>query len=116
MMNKSGDRVRLQNAKTKEWGLTGKILEQRLADDGRIVSYSIKTNSGYDTTRYRRLLRPLVEKQIEQPLTSTSNDTVIPNILENEVRVEPAQTELSQAEQHRVWPRGVTRAPVKLNL
>ena len=43
MMYKPGDRVRLQNSKSKEWDVLGTILNQRLADDGRIVSYKIKT-------------------------------------------------------------------------
>ena len=59
------------------------ILEQRLVDDGRIVSYSIKTDLGYDTIRHHRFLWPLGEKQVEEPLTSAPNDKIIPSILEH---------------------------------
>ena len=51
MMYKLGDRVRLQTSKSKVWELLGTILNQRLADDSRIVSYSIKTDLGFDTIR-----------------------------------------------------------------
>ena len=91
-MYKSGDRVRLQNSKSKEWELLGTILDRRLADDCRIVSYLIKTDLGYDTTPHRRFLRPLVEKYAGQHLTSPLNNTAIPSILEgHEVRAEPGE-------------------------
>ena len=68
-------------------------------ETGRIVSYSIKTDLGYDTTCHRRFLRPLVEKYVGQPLTSALNNTAIPSILEgHEVRAEPAEQMLTQRE------------------
>ena len=92
-------------------------MNQRLVDDGRILSYEIKTDLGYDTTRHRRFLRPLMEKYVGQPLTSASNDAVIPSILEHEVRAEPGEQVLTQTEKlPRVRHRRLTRAPVKLNL
>ena len=36
-----GDRVRLQNIRTKDFILTGTVESQRVADDGQIVSYNI---------------------------------------------------------------------------
>ena len=111
MLYTSGDRVKLQNAKSKEWGLTGTILEPRVTDDGRIVSYSIRTDSGYDALHHRRFLRPLITKQVEQP-----EDTAIPDKLESEERAQPGQTELTQAGPPRVRPKLTTRRPVKLYL
>ena len=55
-----GDRVRLQNIRTKDFNLKGTVESQRVADDGKIVSYNIQTDKGYPTTRHRRFLRPLV--------------------------------------------------------
>ena len=50
----------LQNIKTKDFLLTGTVESQRVADDGKILSYNILTDKGYSTTRHRRFLRPLV--------------------------------------------------------
>ena len=61
-----GDRVRLQNIRTNDFNLTGTVESQRLADDGKIVSYNIQTDKGYATTRHKRLLRPHVT---DDPIT-----------------------------------------------
>ena len=50
----------LQNVKTKDFLLTGTVESQRVADDGKILSYNILTDKGYSTTRHRRFLRPLI--------------------------------------------------------
>ena len=55
-----GDRVRLQNIKTKDFTLTDTVESQRVVDEGQIVSYNIQTDAGYPTTRHCRFLRPLV--------------------------------------------------------
>ena len=55
-----GDRVRLQNIKTKDFLLTGTVVGQRESDDQKILSYNIQTDCGYETTRHRRFLRPLL--------------------------------------------------------
>ena len=46
----------VQDVKSKKWDKNGKILDVRVAYDGRIVSYDINVD-GYDTIRHRRYLR-----------------------------------------------------------
>ena len=55
-----GDRVRLQNIRTKDFNITGTVESQRVTIDDQIVSYNIQMDKGYPTTRHRRFLRPLV--------------------------------------------------------
>ena len=43
-----GDRVRLQNIKMKDFLLTGTVEGQRKSNDGKILSYNIRTDSGYE--------------------------------------------------------------------
>ena len=52
-----GARVRLQDVKTKEFSTLGTVIEQRTAESGVIVSYLIKTDLGYLTTRHRRFMK-----------------------------------------------------------
>ena len=87
------------------------ILEPSLTDDGRIVSYSIRTDSGYDMLRHHSFLRLSVEKQLGKP-----TKTAIPDILENEVRAQPGKAELTQTDHSRVTPERAARQPVKLDL
>ena len=56
-----GDRVILQNVRTKDFLLNGTLESQRMSDDGEVVSYVIKTDKGFYTTRHKRFLRPLGE-------------------------------------------------------
>ena len=42
-----GDKVRLQNIRTKDFNLTGIVQSQKVADDGKILSYNILTDKGY---------------------------------------------------------------------
>ena len=67
-----GDRVRLQDVKTKEFSRNGTVIEQRKTDSGTIVSYIIKTDRGRITTRHRKFLRRL---EIENdPIINTDLD------------------------------------------
>merc|ERR1712030_214484 len=54
-----GQRVRLQNVGTKDWDLKGTVERLRYADNGRVVSYYIMTDTNNLTTRHRRYLKPL---------------------------------------------------------
>ena len=54
-----GARVRLQDVKTKKFKILGTITNQRVADNGVVVSYEIETDLGYQTTWHRRFLNPL---------------------------------------------------------
>merc|ERR1712215_201306 len=54
-----GQRVRLQNVATKDWDLKGTVERLRYADDRRVVSYYIMTDTNNMTTRHRRYLKPL---------------------------------------------------------
>ena len=72
-----GDRVRLQDVKTKEFSRNGTVIEQRKTDSGTIVSYIIKTDRGRITTCHRKFLRRL---EIENdPIISTGLDN--PDVL-----------------------------------
>ena len=65
-----GDRVRLQDVKTKLFSRNGTVIEQRKTDSGTIVSYIIKTDRGRITTRHRKFLRRL---EIENDPTISTN-------------------------------------------
>ena len=74
----------LQNIKTKDFHLTGTVESQRVADDGKILSYNILTDKGYSTTRHRRFLRPLVtaldpEIPKESAVCNDGETTDLPN-------------------------------------
>ena len=69
---KTGDRVRIQDILTKEFDLFGTVESHRVADNGKILSYTITTDKEYQTTRHRRYLRPL----------AASHDPEIPQNIE----------------------------------
>ena len=50
-----GEKVKLQNLKTKQWNVDGEIMNIRTAADGRICSYDIQTD-GTMTTRHRKYI------------------------------------------------------------
>ena len=50
-----GEKVKLQNLKTKQWNIDGEIMNVRTAADGTICSYDIQTN-GSMTTRHRKYI------------------------------------------------------------
>ena len=52
--------MRLQNIKTKDFLLKDTVVGLRESDDQKILSYNILTDRGYETTRHRRFLRPLL--------------------------------------------------------
>merc|ERR1712236_11167 len=52
-----GDRVRLQDVKTKLFSRNGTVIEQRKTDNVTIFSYIIKTDRGRITTRHINFLR-----------------------------------------------------------
>ena len=66
-----GEKVRMQNIKSKKWDQEGEILDVRTAADGTIVSYEINT-SGTTTTRHRRFLMKLHNS----PVSNEANQTV----------------------------------------
>ena len=67
-----GARVRLQEVKTKEFSILGTVTEQRFTDSGVIVSYLIKTDLGYYTTRHRRFMKALAKE--DDPKEKTANN------------------------------------------
>merc|ERR1712215_479827 len=71
-----GQRVRLQNVATRDWDLEGTVERLRYADDGRVVSYYIKTDRNHLTTRHRRFLKPL-HKDRDPKLTKNNIDTEV---------------------------------------
>ena len=48
-----GDKVRLQDQKTRWWNLLGNVLEEREADDGRRVSFVISLDKGGTTVPHK---------------------------------------------------------------
>ena len=54
-----GDRVRIQDVKTKQFSKNGTVTEQRRTDSGTIVSYLIKKDNGRVTIRHWKFLRKL---------------------------------------------------------
>ena len=54
-----GDRVHLQNVKTKDFLLKGTVVGLRETDDQKVLSYNILTDLGYETTCHCRFLHPL---------------------------------------------------------
>ena len=80
-----GQRVRIQNVKTKLFDKFGTIKKQRVADDGSIVSYVIRKDDGWKSYRHRRHLRKLEPEH--DPLENTnlsevdeSDDDEIPQL------------------------------------
>ena len=51
------DEVRVQDAGTKRWSKTGRIVERRQSDDGQDVSFVILMANGGETNRHRLPLR-----------------------------------------------------------
>ena len=54
-----GDRVRIQDVKSKQFTKNGTVTEQRRTDSGTIVSYMIKKDNGRVAIRRRKFLRKL---------------------------------------------------------
>ena len=68
-----GARVRLQEVKTKEFSILGTVIEQRVTDSGVIVSYLIKIDLGYTTTRHRRFMKLLAKEHDPKEKTANTN-------------------------------------------
>ena len=76
-----GDLVRIQNVLTKESIITRTISSHRITDDGKVLSYNITTDKGYETTRHRRYLRPLAAKhdpKVSKPSEECSDEINLP--------------------------------------
>ena len=54
-----GERVKLQDIKTKKWDAYGTITEVRTTTDGTIASYGIETSNGHMTTRHRKYIQKI---------------------------------------------------------
>ena len=93
-----GARVRLQEVKTKEFSILGTVTEQRFTDSGVIVSYLIKTDLGYYTTRHRRFMKELAKEHDPKEKTANNdtnlNDTAADrDILGDIVKAAPGRSE-----------------------
>ena len=93
-----GARVRLQDMKSKEFSNLGTVIEQRTTDSGVIVSYLIKTDLGYLTTRHRRFMRELAKEHDPKEETINNctnlNDTAADrDILGDVVKAAPGRPE-----------------------
>ena len=65
----------IQKVRTKDFLLNGTVESQRTSDDGQVLSYVIKTDKGYLTTRHKRFLRPLpqaIDPEIQQKSVETN--------------------------------------------
>ena len=56
-----GEKVKLQDIKSKKWNADGTITEVRTAADGTIASYGIETSDGTLTTRHRKYIQKIPE-------------------------------------------------------
>ena len=56
-----GEKVKLQDLKSKKWNADGTITEVRTAADGTIASYEIETSDGSLTTRHRKYIQKIPE-------------------------------------------------------
>ena len=59
-----GEKVKLQDIKTKRWNAKGTITEVRTAADGTIVSYGLETSDGSLTTRHRKYIQKIPKVSI----------------------------------------------------
>ena len=65
---KFGEKVWVQNIRSKKWDQEGDILEVRTAADGKIVSYDLTVN-GSPAIRHSKYLRNyMVTEQTEQEM------------------------------------------------
>ena len=111
--------MRIQNARTKEWELCGTIETQRMAEDGAILSYEIKTDLGYLTTRHSRFLRPLMVKTNTPTAQECPTDPGIPHNSEDTTSEQDLPQQLTQREQvvaTKARPRRSIKRPVRLGL
>ena len=72
-----GTQEMLQNVQTKDFLLSSTVESQSMVDDGQVLSYVIKTDKGYITTRNKRFLRPLPQA-IDPKIQQKSEDTNLP--------------------------------------
>ena len=84
--------------KSKEFPNLGTVIEQRTTDSGVIVSYLIKTDLGYLTTRHRRFMRELAKEHDPKEETTNNytnlNDTAADrDILGDVVKAAPGRPE-----------------------
>ena len=86
-----GDRVRIQDVKTKLFDKYGTITKQRKTDEGSIVSYVIEKDNGRAAIRHRKFLRKL------QPEHDPFNIT---NLQANDVGEDTADDEILDKDRH----------------
>ena len=67
-----GERVRLQDIKSRLWNIEGVMKKVRTADDGTIVSYDINVN-GVNTTRHRKYICKIRNVGDETAVTKEEN-------------------------------------------
>ena len=99
-----GDRVRLQNVKTKDFLLTGTVVGLRETDDHRVLSYDIQTDLGYKTTRHHRFLRPLYKEDKQATSADCSS---------NHTSADPPLTRQKARESNQHLPLELTESPRK---
>ena len=52
-----GDKVILQDIQTKKWNIPGKVVKEREADDGQLISFVVQTESGQEFLRHKRFMK-----------------------------------------------------------
>ena len=113
----TGDHVRIQNIRTKDWELLGKAEIQRVADDGSILPYKIQTDLGYPTTRHRHFIRPLVAKTTPAAQECTSDPGIPHNSEETSEQNLPQNADSrEQVVATQARPRQSIKRPVRLVL
>ena len=82
-----GDRVMIQNVKSKLFEKFGTITKQRRADNGAVVSYNILEDDGWKSFRHRKHLRPLqpehdnMETNLNTHEDSTAEIPQVPHVI-----------------------------------
>ena len=82
-----GERVQIQDVKTKLFDKYGTITKQRKTDEGSIVSYVIEKDNGREAIRHRRFLRKLQTEHDPFKITNLNDgdeDTADDEILDDD--------------------------------
>ena len=85
-----GERVRIQDVKTKLFDKYGTITKQRKTDEGSIVSYVIEKDNGREAIRHRKFLRKLQPEHDPFNITNLNDvgeDTADDEILDDDRHV-----------------------------
>ena len=103
-----GQKVRIQDARTKTWLQTGTIIEERF-NPQKTVSYEIDLDGGGRTSRHKSFIRAMAEvPRASSDTSSAESDSYSPVSA-----VSHAQGRITSAPAKRELPQRKRRAPAK---